>query len=82
VIREGCKVLDVAAKAHGFSLANFDAVAGCAKLGQLTLRKPKGVESLEPLKKMPALRSLTVSKDTFPAAELEGFDDKVKITQR
>ena len=64
-------------------ISNFDAVAGCAKLEDVSIdAKTTGITSLAALKKLPNLRRVTVSKDLFPDAELEGFDVKVKINQR
>ena len=64
------------------NVVNFDAVAACVKLTSVDLNKSTGITSLAVLKKLPALKTLTVAKDAFPAAELEGFDAKVRITQR
>ena len=64
------------------NVINFDAVAACVKLTSVDLNKSIGITSLAALKKLPALKTLTVAKDAFPAAELEGFDAKVRITQR
>jgi len=63
-------------------ILNFDTVASCAKLTDVNLVKSTGITSLAALKKLPALKSLTITKNVFPADELEGFDPKVKITQR
>ncbi|MBR4746178.1 MAG: hypothetical protein IK061_02070, partial [Desulfovibrio sp.] len=67
---------------NGSKVASFDAVAGCKALEKVEIRKVTGIASLAGLKKLPALESLTVSKDAFPAAELQGFDPRVKISQR
>lgn len=67
---------------NGSKVANFDAVAGCKALEKVEIRKNEGIASLAGLKKLPKLKSLTVSKDAFPAAELQGFDPRVKISQR
>ena len=66
----------------GSKVAGFDAVAGCKALEKVEIRKNEGISSLAGLKKLPKLKSLTVSKDAFPAAELQGFDPRVKISQR
>ena len=64
-------------------ISNFDAVAGCAKLEDVSIdAKTTGITSLAALKKLPNLRRVTVSKGLFPDAELAGFDAKVKINQR
>lgn len=64
------------------NVANLEAIAACEKLRSVTLRKVPGVTSLAALKKLPNLTSLTVSKDAFPEAELSGFGEKVKVSQR
>jgi len=62
--------------------ANFDAVAECTKLTHVDLAKAAGITTLAPLKKLPALKYLTVTKGAFPDTELAGFSEKVKINQR
>lgn len=64
------------------NVVNFDAVATCVKLTSVDLNKSIGITSLAALKKLPALKTVTVTKDVFPAAELEGFEAKVRIIQR
>ncbi len=63
-------------------VADFDAIAGCQALKTVSLTKVDGITSLDALKKLPNLKSLTVSKGVFSDADLSGFDTKVKITQR
>lgn len=61
---------------------DFDAVAGCTALTTVVLTKVEGITSLAALKKLPALKTVVVSKGAFPDAELAGFGANVKITQR
>lgn len=63
-------------------VADFDAIAGCQALKTVSLTKVDGITSLDALKKLPNLKNLTVSKGVFSDADLSGFDEKVKITQR
>ena len=63
-------------------VANFDSIANCNNLSFVSITKTEGITSLAPLKNLPALKQLIVSKDSFPAAELEGFGPDVKITQK
>jgi len=60
---------------------NFDAVAGCAKLETVILKKTQGVTSLAALKKLPALKTVEVTKGAFSDAELSGFAEGVKVRQ-
>ena len=64
------------------NVVNFEAVAACEKLTSVNLTKAKGITSLAPLKKLPALKTVTVSKDAFNAEELAGFNEKVKVNVR
>lgn len=59
---------------------NFAALASCAALERVTLTRMK-VDSLAPLKKLPALKSVRVTKGSFPDAELQGFAPSVKVSQ-
>lgn len=63
-------------------VADFDAIANCQALKTVVLTKVEGITSLDVLKKLPNLKNLTVSKGVFSDADLSGFDEKVKITQR
>ena len=63
-------------------IVNFDAVAACTKLTLVDLAKATGITSLAPLKKLPDLKYLTVTKGAFSDEELTGFGEKVKINQR
>ena len=63
-------------------LVNLDALSACGKLAKVQLTKVEGVTSLDVLKKLPNLTSLVVTKGAFPDAMLQGFDPKVKISQR
>ena len=60
---------------------NFDAVADCAKLVSVDVYKSTDITSLAPLKKLPALKAVTVKKGTFPDEELSGFGTGVKVNQ-
>ncbi|MDL2207637.1 hypothetical protein LJB82_02825 [Desulfovibrio sp. OttesenSCG-928-M16] len=64
------------------AIANIEGAASCQKLKEVTLTKVTGVKSLAFLKKLPALKTVTVSKGAFPEAELSGFGEKVKVNQR
>jgi len=64
------------------NVVNFDAVAACEKLTSVNLNKAKGITSLAPLKKLPALKNVSVTKDAFSEEELAGFDEKVKVNAR
>ncbi len=57
---------------------NFAALAACTSLENISLIKMK-VPGLAPLKQLPALKSVRLSKDFVPDAELQGFGPKVKV---
>ena len=61
---------------------DFDAVAGCTALTTVVLTKVEGITSLAALKKLPALKTVVVSKGAFPDSELAGFAAGVRVTQR
>jgi len=63
------------------TVANFDAVAACVKLTQVDLSETKGIESLAPLKKLPALDMVNVTEGLFPKKELKGFGEDVVINE-
>ena len=63
-------------------VSKFEAVADAKALTSVTLTEASGITSLAALKQLPKLKNLTVSKDAFPAAELSGFAETVKINQR
>ncbi len=66
----------------GSTVSNFDAIANCSALKFVRISKTTGITSLEALKKLPNLSYLTVTKETFPEAELTGFSNsKIQITQ-
>ena len=60
---------------------NFKALSNCTNLEKITLIRVMGVDSLAPIKKLPHLKYVRVSKDLFPASELEGFAPSVKISK-
>ena len=60
----------------------FEAVTDAKALTSVNLAGVSGITSLAPLKALPKLKNLTVSKDVFPAAELSGFAETVTINQR
>ncbi len=62
-------------------VAGLDAIAGCAALTNVTITKAEGVTSLAALKQLPNLKQLTVTKGALDN-ELQGFDNKVKISLR
>lgn len=66
----------------GSKVDGFDAIAGCSALQTIQLTKTSGISNLAPLKKLPALKTVTVTKDAFPEAELSGFANRVKIKQQ
>ena len=57
---------------------NFAALAACTSLENISLIK-MNVPDLTPLKQLPALKSVRVSKDFVTDAELQGFGPKVKV---
>ena len=63
-------------------VADFEALAGCTGLTSIEMRGIKGVTSLAPLKALPNLKKVMVSKGAFPEAELSGFAQNVKVEQR
>ena len=63
-------------------VANFEALASCTELTSFEMKKTKGVTSLAPLKSLPNLKRVVVSKGAFPEAELGGFAQTVKVEQR
>ena len=63
-------------------IANFEALAGCTELTTFEMKKATGVTSLAPLKSLPNLKRVVVSKGAFPEAELGGFAQTVKVEQR
>jgi hypothetical protein len=62
-------------------VSNFDVVAGCEKLSRVQATDITGITSLAPLKKLPNLRDLMVTKGAFPDAEFSGFDEKLRISK-
>ncbi len=63
------------------TLDNFASLASCTGLQNITLSRVQGVTSLAPLKQLPALKYVRVSKGLFPDAELQGFGPGVKVSQ-
>ena len=63
-------------------IANFEALADCTELTTFEMKKAAGVTSLAPLKSLPNLKRVVVSKGAFPEAELGGFAQTVKVEQR
>ena len=63
-------------------VADFEALAGCTGLTSIEMRGIKGVTSLAPLKALPNLKKVMVSKGAFSEAELSGFAQNVKVEQR
>ena len=63
-------------------VADFEALAGCTGLTSVELRGCKGITSLAPLKALPNLKKVMVSKGAFSEAELSGFAQNVKVEQR
>jgi internalin A len=62
-------------------VSNFDAVAVCEKLSRVQVTDNTGITSLAPLKKLPNLRDLMVTKGAFPDAEFSGFNEKIRISR-
>ena len=60
---------------------NFANMAACTALQSVTLTKTQGITSLAPLKQLPALKYVRLTKGLFPDAELQGFGPKVRISQ-
>ena len=63
-------------------VTNFEALASCTELTSFEMKKTAGVTSLAPLKSLPNLKRVVVSKGAFPEAELGGFAQTVKVEQR
>ncbi|MSS28185.1 leucine-rich repeat domain-containing protein [Desulfovibrio sp. PG-178-WT-4] len=63
-------------------IADFEALAGCSGLTYVEMKGSKGISSLAPLKALPNLKRIIVSKGAFPDAELSGFAQNVKVEQR
>lgn len=63
-------------------IADFEALAGCSGLTYVEMKGSKGISSLAPLKALPNLKRIIVSKGAFPDAELGGFAQTVKVEQR
>jgi internalin A len=61
------------------TVKDFSPLGGHPTLEKLNINRVKGVSSLAPLKQLPALKELRVTKEDFPEAELTGFDPKVVI---
>ena len=57
----------------GSVVSNFEAIAACEQMEDVGLEEVQGVSNLEPLKKLPELTKLSVSKGAFPETELTGF---------
>ena len=62
-------------------VTNFDALKAAVELMRLRIVKTEGVTTLAPLKALPKLRSLAISKDAFPPAELTGFALQEELTR-
>lgn len=58
---------------QGSIVSNFEAIASCEHMEAVGLEEVRGISNLEPLKKLPDLTRLWVSKGAFPEAELKGF---------
>lgn len=63
-------------------VTDFEGLSGCTGLVYLEMKDTKGVTSLAPLKALPNLKRIVVSKGAFPDSELSGFAETVKIEQR
>lgn len=63
-------------------VTDFEALSGCTGLITLEMKNTKGVTSLAPLKALPNLKRIIVTKGAFPDSELSGFAETVKIEQR
>ncbi len=61
---------------------NFDAVYSLQKLSDLDIQGVPGVPSLVPLQACRGLKSLTVSKNTYPQAEVDALDALIKGNSR
>lgn len=64
------------------NVTDVDKLAESGTIENINLAKVRGVKSIAALQKMPALRSLTVTKGAFPEEELAGFAKSVRISQR
>lgn len=65
------------------NVTNFDAVSGCIGLKYVDISQADGITSIEPLKKLPNLLSLSVKKGVFKKEDLTGFaNDKIKISEK
>ena len=63
-------------------VTDFEGLSGCTGLVYIEMKNTKGVTSLAPLKALPNLKRIVVSKGAFPDSELSGFAETVKIEQR
>ncbi|MDR0826829.1 MAG: hypothetical protein LBN33_02980 [Desulfovibrio sp.] len=62
-------------------VGNLDGVAGAAALEKIDLRNCTDLKSLDPLKKLPKLKRVNVTKDAFTPEQLAGFPESVKVIQ-
>lgn len=63
-------------------VSDFEGLSGCTGLVYIEMKNTTGVTSLAPLKALPNLKRVVVSKGAFPDSELSGFPETVKIDQR
>ena len=66
----------------GSQVADFEGLSTCTGLITVNITETKGVTSLAPLKALPNLKRIIVTKGAFPDSELSGFPETVKIDQR
>ena len=58
---------------------NLEGLAASTTLERLTLRDMVGITSLDPLKKMPALKQVSGIKGKFPEDQVAGFPSTVRV---